>query len=163
MADDDRWSIEAANDSVIVVDDVVYSDPAQRRWVLTYFRNGAVVDAGPAGGEHFVPGRAVALDSVFPTVRCHPQTVDEHDGWLLGGCHSDGPIQDCDIAFSTPGLVGFQVLRRESREIVVRTQGEWCCWRGSNIYCLAHQRYRGLHSVTVLTHDIGHLFASRVT
>ena len=79
VAHDDRLAVEALDDVLIRLDDLVDADMLGPGGVGAQFLRRAV-EAGPRRSEHLVAGGLVAGDPVLPAERVHPQAVDEHDG-----------------------------------------------------------------------------------
>ena len=76
VAHDDRRRVEAADDRLVVVGDLLEAEALQRRGVLADRLHVAVVDSGPAGGEHGVTATLEALLPALPAQRRHPQAMD---------------------------------------------------------------------------------------
>ena len=78
VADDDRRLVEAADDPVVVVDDVGDREPFQRRRISAELL-GLCVEPGPGGRQHLLTLVAVALPPVLPAQRRHPHAVNQDD------------------------------------------------------------------------------------
>jgi hypothetical protein len=90
MAHDDRRDVEAADDPLVVVDDLGDADPVEDGRVAADGLDLAF-HAGPGGGDDLVSALLEARLPALPAARGEPETVDEDDGalgthgGLLGG------------------------------------------------------------------------------
>src|SRR6266566_1494971 len=78
MTHDDGRSVELADDTVVVVDDLGYPEVLDGGGIAPQ-RVDVAFHAGPAPGDHSVTSLAVAVRPVLPTACGHPKTVDEND------------------------------------------------------------------------------------
>jgi hypothetical protein len=82
VAHDDGRGAETADDPVVVVDDLLDSEPLVPGGILANLLHRSL-ESGPGRCEHGVALRLEALLPAFPAERREPEAVDEDDGRLL--------------------------------------------------------------------------------